>query len=312
MKGHKVFVQRYNAQAVVDQHQIVIAAEVSTEPVDFSALQPLMNAARHELEQANISSRPRVAIADCGFWNEQQLDKLAADGIAVLVPPESGKRKGQRPGWSGGRYSWMRTLLTTDHGRELYRQRRQVIEPCVRSHQAQPQIHPASPTRPRRRAHRVAITDDDPQPDQALPPPNSHSRGLKRPLRTPGRADRAQNAPTSRARLIDHPNPETFARRPLAAGELSRSLPLRPAGDPKQQCAGARSGDARWLSLRGCSTDERSTEADDGDPYGATSGRMPMPYRRRARADLYELPRQRRAPSCSDDVFLSIGLTAWA
>ena len=128
-KGHKVFVQGYNAQAVVDQNQIVIAAEVSTEPVDFSALEPLMTAARRELEQANIPSRPRVAVADAGFWNEQQLDKLAAGGIAVLVPPESGKRKGQRPGWSGGRYSWMRGLLATDHGRELYRQRRQVIEP---------------------------------------------------------------------------------------------------------------------------------------------------------------------------------------
>ena len=102
-KGHKVFVQGYDAQAVVDQNQIVIAAEVSTEPVDFSALEPLMTAARRELEQANIPSRPRVAVADAGFWNEQQLDKLAGDGVAVLVPPESGKRKGQRPGWSGGR-----------------------------------------------------------------------------------------------------------------------------------------------------------------------------------------------------------------
>ena len=129
MKGHKMFVQGYNAQAVVDHNQIVIAAEVSTEPVDFSALEPLIIAASRELEQANISTRPRVAIADTGFWNEQQLDKLAADGIAVLVPPESGKRKGQRPGWSGGRYSWMRGLLASDHGRELYRQRRQVIEP---------------------------------------------------------------------------------------------------------------------------------------------------------------------------------------
>ena len=129
MKGHKIFVQGYNAQAVVDPNQIVIAAEVSTEPVDFSALEPLISAARRELEHANISTRPRVAVADTGFWNEQQMDKLAADGIAVLVPPESGKRKGQRPGWSGGRYSWMRGLLASDHGRELYRQRRQVIEP---------------------------------------------------------------------------------------------------------------------------------------------------------------------------------------
>jgi hypothetical protein len=129
MKGHKIFVQGYNAQAVVDSNQIVIAGEVSTEPVDFSALEPLISAASRELEQANITTEPWVAIADIGFWNEQQLDKLAADGIAVLVPPVSGKRKGQRRGWSGGRYSWMRGLLASDHGRELYRQRRQVIEP---------------------------------------------------------------------------------------------------------------------------------------------------------------------------------------
>jgi transposase len=129
MKGHKLFVQGYNAQAVVNPKHIVIAAEVSTEPVDFSALEPLMSAARRELEQASISTEPRVAVADTGFWNEQQMDKLAADGITVLVPPESGKRKGPRPGWSGGRYNWMRALLASDQGRELYRQRRQVIEP---------------------------------------------------------------------------------------------------------------------------------------------------------------------------------------
>jgi hypothetical protein len=116
-------VQGYNAQAVVDRNQIVIAAEISTEPVDFSALEPLMTAARRELEQANVTTEPRVAIADAGLWNEQQMDRLAADGIAVLIPPESGKRKGQRPGWSGGRYEWMRRLLATDHGHAIYRQR---------------------------------------------------------------------------------------------------------------------------------------------------------------------------------------------
>jgi hypothetical protein len=219
MKGHKIFVQGYNAQAVVDHNQIVIAAEVSTEPVDFSALEPLMSAAKRELAQVNITTRPRVAVADSGFWNEQQMDKLAADGIAVLVPPESGKRKGQRRGWSGGRYSWMRRLLASDHGRELYRQRRQVIEPVFGHTKAQPQIHPVSPTRPRRRPHRVAITDDDAQPDQALPPPNSHNRGLKGAPANPTRADRARNhpnPPTPPARLVNHPNPEAFARQPLA------------------------------------------------------------------------------------------------
>jgi transposase len=129
MKGHRQFVQGYNAQAVVAENQIVIAAEISTEPVDFSALEPMMTVARRELTQANVTTAPQVAIADAGFWNEQHMDRLATDGIAVLVPPESGKRKGQRPGWSGGRYEWMRGLLATDHGRAIYRQRKQVIEP---------------------------------------------------------------------------------------------------------------------------------------------------------------------------------------
>jgi hypothetical protein len=125
MKGHRLFVQGYNAQAVVAENQIVIAAEISTEPVDFSALGPLISAAQREPEQANVTTRPRVVIADAGFWNEQQMDKLAADGIAVLVSPESGRRKGHRPGWAGGRYDWMRRPLATDHGRAIYQQRKQ-------------------------------------------------------------------------------------------------------------------------------------------------------------------------------------------
>ena len=36
------------------------------------------------------------------------MDALATDGIAVLIPPQAAKRKGERPGWTGGRYSWMR------------------------------------------------------------------------------------------------------------------------------------------------------------------------------------------------------------
>ncbi|MGN6171053.1 MAG: transposase [Solirubrobacteraceae bacterium] len=47
----------------------------------------------------------------------------------MLIRPDSGKRKDERPGWTGGRYSWMRQLLATDLGAQLYRNRRQTIEP---------------------------------------------------------------------------------------------------------------------------------------------------------------------------------------
>ena len=114
---------------MVNARQIVLAAEISTEAIDFSQLGPMMTATRRELEQAGIDAIPGVAVADAGYWNERHMDQLAADGIAVLVRPDSGKRKGERPGWTGGRYSWMRRLLATDLGAVLYRKRRHSIEP---------------------------------------------------------------------------------------------------------------------------------------------------------------------------------------
>jgi len=113
----------------VTEDQIVLAAEISTRPGDFSQLRPMLTATRQELEQAKIGDRPEIALADAGFWNEEHMDALAADGITVLIPPDAGNRRGERPGWTGGRYSWMRQILKTEAGTELYRKRRITIEP---------------------------------------------------------------------------------------------------------------------------------------------------------------------------------------
>ncbi len=129
MKGNRVFVQGYNAQAVVTENQIVLAAEITTEATDFSQLAPMIDATKRELERAGLPDTPEVAVADAGYWNERHMDDLATQGVAVLIPPDSGKRKDERPGWTGGRFSWMRRLLETDAGNELYRKRSQTIEP---------------------------------------------------------------------------------------------------------------------------------------------------------------------------------------
>ena len=56
-------------------------------------------------------------------------DVTGQHSVQVLIPPDSGKRDGERPGWTGGRYSFMRRVLATDLGKELYRKRQQSIEP---------------------------------------------------------------------------------------------------------------------------------------------------------------------------------------
>ena len=40
---------------------------------------------------------PQVVVADSGYWHSEQMHQLAADGIPVLIPPDSGLRKTPRP-----------------------------------------------------------------------------------------------------------------------------------------------------------------------------------------------------------------------
>jgi DDE family transposase len=47
----------------------------------------------------------------------------------VLIPPDSSRRASARPGWNGGAYDFMRSVLQTERGAQLYRQRGQLIEP---------------------------------------------------------------------------------------------------------------------------------------------------------------------------------------
>lgn len=130
MKASRGYVQGYNAQAVVDQGQIVLAAEITNNPTDFSQLDPMITTALLELERAGVTERPQVALADAGYWNERHFDEVIANKhIQVLTPPDRVGRSEPRPGWTGGRYAWMRAVLASEHGRQLYRKRIQMIEP---------------------------------------------------------------------------------------------------------------------------------------------------------------------------------------
>jgi transposase len=123
------YVQGYNAQATVNEKQIVLAAEISVDSPDFGHLEPMVDATIIELERAGVAEPPEVVVADAGYWHHEQLDSLAADGIQVLIPPDANKRKGARRGWQGARYEWMRSVLSTELGQRLYRTRSQTAEP---------------------------------------------------------------------------------------------------------------------------------------------------------------------------------------
>ena len=121
--------QGYNAQAAVSERQIVLAAEISVDSPNFGQLEPMVEATTGELDKAGVPESPEVVVADAGYWHHEQMDSLAANGIAVLIPPDAGTRKRARPGWQGGRYEWMRRVLATESGQRLYRKRSQTVEP---------------------------------------------------------------------------------------------------------------------------------------------------------------------------------------
>jgi transposase len=130
LKAREGYVQGYNAQAVVDEGQIVLAAEVTNNNTDWSQLDPMVTATISELERAGISDRPETALADAQYWNEQHIDEVITNKhIQVLIPPDGSGSGKQRAGWSGGRYSWMRYVLASTPGEQLYRKRMQTIEP---------------------------------------------------------------------------------------------------------------------------------------------------------------------------------------
>ena len=64
LKAREGYVQGYNAQAVVDEGQIALAAEITNSNVDWSQLDPMVTATIAELARAGITPRPETALAD--------------------------------------------------------------------------------------------------------------------------------------------------------------------------------------------------------------------------------------------------------
>jgi transposase len=128
-KVQQGWVQGYNAQAVVTEQQIVLAAEITIDSPDFGHLGPMVEATERQLDSIGIQQRPQVVLADAGYRHQVQMEEIVSRGMHVLVPPDSRNRKAARAGWTSGAYAWMRQVLTHEPGKGLYRKRPGMIEP---------------------------------------------------------------------------------------------------------------------------------------------------------------------------------------
>ena len=153
MKANHGYVQGYNAQAVVDETQIVIAAEITNTPADFSNLKPddrggdrrTRAGGRRRPAGGRARGRGVLERAAHGRGDRQQAHP-GADPAGLIRPGRASA------GLDG------RALLMDANRAGIPRQTAlPKTDPDdrarVRSHQAQPDDHPISPQRPKGRAY---------------------------------------------------------------------------------------------------------------------------------------------------------------
>jgi len=136
MRSPTGFVQGYNAQAVGTDTQVIVAAELSTDSPDARMLEPMIDAARTELQAIGIDEPPGVVVADGGYWNVPQIESVIAAGSEVLVnpdcsarPPRAEHERKLRDKRVGGLYAHMQRVIVSERGRALYGRRQPMIEP---------------------------------------------------------------------------------------------------------------------------------------------------------------------------------------
>lgn len=129
MKAYRGYVQGYNAQAVTTSNQIIVAAEIAPDGLDFAQLDPMISAAERELEGAGVTEFPEVVLADAGYWSNEHIDALRERGITPLVAAGADRGKGPRKTRLGGAYDFMRRALASEKGGDLYSRRQAMIEP---------------------------------------------------------------------------------------------------------------------------------------------------------------------------------------
>jgi transposase len=133
------YVQGFNAQAVVTEEQVVVAAEVVGEATDFDAFHPMLDAAREMLDQAGVSDRIGAVVADAGYASQANRAKVRQPGddpvSYVAVPPIGGKKLpdgGDPPDRREAKDPTLKPMkerLASAEGRRLYARRKVMVEP---------------------------------------------------------------------------------------------------------------------------------------------------------------------------------------
>ena len=141
MKTAKGFVQGFNAQAAVNENQVVIACAVTQEANDCRQLVPMMAATATAIAAAGIDGEVGTVLADAGYWSEAN---ATAEGPSRLIATlkDWKQRKAARdlgettgpPPEDASPLDAMEHRLRTPEGAATYAKRSTTVEPVFGDH----------------------------------------------------------------------------------------------------------------------------------------------------------------------------------
>jgi transposase len=125
-----------NAQAVANEHQIILAADVTDQANDVLQVVPMVDQARANLDAAGVERAIGAAVLDSGYYSEANTAALEARGIDPYVATERLKHNEKVASAPRGRIpeglsakQRMARKLRTKKGRAVYAKRKGMIEP---------------------------------------------------------------------------------------------------------------------------------------------------------------------------------------
>jgi hypothetical protein len=137
MKTQKSWLQGYNAQAIVNKHQIVLACAVSQDANDLELYQPMLDTLKQTLADAGIPAELiELMLADAGYCSEENLTTPGPDRLIATQKDHKQRRAARELGTTTGPppqhatpLEAMEHRLRTAQGAAAYAHRGHLIEP---------------------------------------------------------------------------------------------------------------------------------------------------------------------------------------
>jgi transposase len=133
--ANKGWDQCLNAEVVVNEHQIIIAADVTDETNDKQQVRPMVEQTRQNVAGAGVAEKIKEAVADSGFYSEANVAYLEGEEIDPYIATERLKHHEQMAAPRGRcpkgltAKQRMARKLRTKKGRARYARRKAMVEP---------------------------------------------------------------------------------------------------------------------------------------------------------------------------------------